>query len=49
MYQGLARLFAQSCLALCNPLDWISVSSVRWILQARILEWVAVSSSKGSS
>ena len=30
---------AQSCLALCNPLDY----TVHGILQARILEWVAFS------
>ena len=40
----------QSCLTLCNPLDCSpSGSSVHGILQARILEWVAVSSSKESS
>ena len=36
----------QSCLALCDPMDFISSSSsVHAILQARILEWVAISSS----
>ena len=35
---------------LCNPMDWNpSGSSVQGILQARILEWVAISSSMGSS
>ena len=29
---------AQSCLTLCNPMDY----TVRGILQARILEWVVV-------
>ena len=40
----------QSCLTLCDPIDcsWPG-SSVHGILQARILEWVAVSSSRGSS
>ena len=33
------------CLTLCNPMDYI----VHVILQARILEWVAFSSSRGSS
>ena len=34
----------QSCLALCNPMDCsLPVSSVYGILQARILEWVAMS------
>ena len=41
---------AESCLTLCNPLDCNpSSSSVHWISQARILEWVAISSSRGSS
>ena len=35
----------QSCLTLCDPVDYI----VHGILQARILEWVAFYSSKGSS
>ena len=40
----------QSCLTLCNPMDCSpSGSSVHGILQARILEWVAISSSRGSS
>ena len=38
---------AQSCLTLCYPMD--CGSSVRGILQARILWWVAISSSRGSS
>ena len=37
-------LVAQSCLTLHDPMD----SSVRGILQARTLEWVAISSSRGS-
>ena len=40
----------QSCLTLCDPMDCSSPgSSVRGILQARILEWVAISFSRGSS
>ena len=40
----------QSCLTLCNPMDCNpSGSSVDGILQARILEWVAMLCSKGSS
>ena len=36
-------LVAQSCLTLCDPMDCSSPgSSVRGILPARILEWVAV-------
>ena len=34
----------------CNPMDYSLLgSSVHGILQARILEWVAISFSKGSS
>ena len=40
---------AQSCLTLYNPMDCSPRSSVPGILQARILEWVASSSSRGSS
>ena len=37
-------LFAQSCLTLCDPVDYnLPGSSVPGILQARILEWVAIS------
>ena len=37
-----ARAHTQSCLSLCDPRDCSPPgSSVRWILQARILEWVA--------
>ena len=40
---------AQSCLTLCDPVDCSPpVSSVHGILQARILEWVAISFSRGS-
>ena len=35
----------QSCLTLCDPMDY----TVNGILQARILEWVAVPFSWGSS
>ena len=39
-----------SCLTLCDPMDCTPPdSSVHGILQARILEWVAMPSSKGSS
>ena len=41
---------AQSCPSLCNPMDCsLPASSVNVILQARILEWVAMLSSRGSS
>ena len=40
----------QSCPTLCNPMDCsLQGSSVQGILQARILRWVAISASKGSS
>ena len=40
----------QSCLTLCDPMDCSPPgSSVHGILQARILEWVAMPSSRGSS
>ena len=40
----------QSCLILCNPMDCSPPSSsVYGILQAKILKWVAISSSWGSS
>ena len=43
-------LVAQSCLTLCDPMDYSSLgSSVPGILQARILEWVAIPFSRGSS
>ena len=43
-------LVAQSCPTLCNPMDCsLPDSSVDRLLQARILEWVAISSSRGSS
>ena len=43
-------LVAQSCLTLCEPLDCSPPgSSVHGILQTRILEWVAMPSSRGSS
>ena len=40
----------QSCLTLCDSLGWsLPVSSVHGTLQTRILEWVAMPSSRGSS
>ena len=43
-------LFAQSCLTLCDPMDCSPPgSSGHGILQQRILEWVAMPSSRGSS
>ena len=44
------RLASQSCPTLCDPIDCSSPGfSVHGILQARILEWVAMPSSRGSS
>ena len=41
---------AQSCPALCSPLDCsLPGSSARGIFQARILEWVTIPFSRGSS
>ena len=40
----------QSCSTFCDPMDYSPPgSSVQGILQARILEWVAMPFSKGSS
>ena len=41
------ELAAQSYLTLCDPMDHSPPgSSVHWILQARILEWIAISCSR---
>ena len=41
---------AQSCLSLCNPMDCSLLgSSVHGIFPARVLEWVAISFSRGFS
>ena len=42
-------LVAQSCAILCDPMDCCQASLIMGILQARILEWVVMSPSKGSS
>ena len=48
-YYYCAKLL-QSCLTLCDPMDCSPPgSSVHGILQARILEWVAMHFSRGSS
>ena len=40
----------QLCLTLCDPMDYSLLGfSVPGILQARVLEWVAIHSSRGSS
>ena len=44
-----AKVVRAKSLTLCDPVDCSPPgSSVRGILQARILEWVAISSSRGS-
>ena len=43
-------LVTKSCLTLCDPMDCsLPGSSVHGILQARILEWVVMPSSRGSN
>ena len=50
LYIRVYMLFFQSCQTLCHPMDCSPQgSSVHGILQARILEWVAMLSSRGSS
>ena len=40
----------QSCLTLCDPIDCsVPGSSVHGIFQAIVLEWIAISFSRGSS
>ena len=47
---GVCVLAAQLCPTLCNPMDCSPPGSpVHGILQARIMEWVAISFSRGSS
>ena len=43
-------LITQLCLTLCDPMDWgLPGSSLQGILQARILEWIAIPFFRGSS
>ena len=49
-FSDVCVLVAQSCLALCDPTNCSLLGfSVHGILQARILEWVAIPFSGGSS
>ena len=49
-YMMCVPVWLQLCLTLCDPMDCSPPgSSVHGILQARILEWVAMPSSRGSS
>ena len=48
--EGVCVVVAQLCPTLCDPMDCsLPGSSVHGILQVRILEWVAISFSRGSS
>ena len=53
LYIHKMEYYAQSlqlCPTLCHPMDWSPLGfSVHGILQERTLEWVAISSSRGSS
>ena len=50
MQEKVKVLVTQSCLTLCDPMDCSPPgSSVPGILQARILDWVAMRSTRGSS
>ena len=50
MQGTMKREVTQSCLTLCDPMDCSLLgSSVHGIFQARILEWVAIFFSRGSS
>ena len=50
MLKSVKMLVAQSCSTLCNPTDCSPLSSsVHGILQARMLEWVAISYSREPS
>ena len=42
-------LISQSCLTLCDPMDCSQAPLSMVILHARILKWIAMSSSRGSS
>ena len=47
---GMCAKSLQSCLSLCNPVNCNPAGpSVHGLLQARILKWVAIPSSRGSS
>ena len=49
-FRPLGGVCVLSCVLLCDPMDWSPPgSSVQGIFQAKILEWVAISFSRGSS
>ena len=46
----IVKVKVKSCPTLCDPVDCsLSGSSVHGIFQARVLEWIAISFSRGSS
>ena len=50
MHHFHCHLVAQSCQTICDPMDCRPPgSSAHGVLQARIMEWVAMPSSRGSS
>ena len=51
LYEGESESeVTQSCLTLCDPMDCgLSGSSVHGIFQSRVLEWIVISFSRGSS
>ena len=50
LYVWCCCLVTQLCPTLCDPVDWSPPgSSVHWIPQARILEWVIISFPRGPS
>ena len=50
LYSPLVCVCAQSSLTVCNPMDCsLPGSSIHGLFQGRILEWVAMPSSRGSS
>ena len=50
MCRSVEVLVIQSCLTLWDPVDYsLSDSSVHGVLKARLLEWIAVPFSRGSS
>ena len=49
-WKKMKALAAQLCLTLCDPMDYSPLgSSIHGIHQARILEWIAITFSRGSS
>ena len=49
LISSLLKKVAQSCPTLCDPMDCsLPGSSIHGVFQARILEWVAISFSRGS-